>query len=328
MTPPSAAASSRPGDDAAARGPLGTRAPRGPRRPVSARRGRTLAIIGLLTPPLLVYGAFMLYPLARVVMLSFYEWDGLGVGRWVGVDNYVTTFSDDRLAGAFGHALVLIVFYALLPLVIGLPLATLLTRTRVRGIGLFRTLVFLPQVIAMVVLAVAWRRIYAPDGLLNTVLRAVGLDTLTRAWLGDFSTALVAVGLIGTWVSTGLVTVLLMSGIAGIPKDYYEAATLDGAGWWQRFRHITLDQLRPEIAVVLITTSVAALKVFAPIYILTKGGPGNATIVPSYFSYYNFFTTMKVGYGSAVATVLAVLVTIIAVALLRYQTRTTEGFEE
>ena len=132
------------------------------------------------------------------------------------------------------------------------------------------------------VLAVAWRRIYAPDGLLNSVLRAVGLDGLTRAWLGDFSTALPAVGLIGTWVSTGLVTVLLMSGIAAIPKDYYEAAILDGAGWWQRFWHITIPGVRAEILVCLTLTIIAALKTFDLVYVTTSGGPGSTTTVPNY----------------------------------------------
>lgn len=270
-----------------------------------------MAIVGLLTPPLIVYGLFMLYPLARVVTLSFYEWDGLGVGRWVGVENYITTFSDDRLAGAFGHALVLIVFYALLPLIIGLPLATLLTRSELRGIGLFRTVVFLPQVIAMVVLAVAWRRIYAPDGLLNSLLRAVGLDGLTRAWLGDFSTALPAVGLIGTWVSTGLVTVLLMSGIAAIPKDYYEAAILDGAGWWQRFWHITIPGVRAEILVSLTLTIIAALKTFDLVYVTTSGGPGSTTTVPSYEVYNQAFRLGSVGTASALAVVLTLVIFVI-----------------
>ena len=180
--------------------------------------------------PLLVYGLFMLYPIGRAIVLSFYEWDGLGTGTWAGLDNYRATFSDPRLVGAFGHALVLIIFYAVIPLAIGLVLASLLARSKVRGIGFFRTVVFMPQVIAMVVLAITWRQIYRPIGLLNSFLSLFVPGDVNTAWLGNYSTALVAVGLIGTWVSTGLVTVLLMSGIAGIPRDQYEAAMLDGAG--------------------------------------------------------------------------------------------------
>ncbi|WP_454930621.1 carbohydrate ABC transporter permease [Actinomyces israelii] len=285
-------------------------APHLPAKP-SRRSGRRLAALGLMAPPLALYGAFMLYPLARVLLLSLYRWDGLGTGTWVGADNYVQTLSDDRLLGAFGHALVLIVFYALIPLAIGLVLADLLTRARLKGLGFFRTVVFLPQVVAMVVLAVAWRRIYAPDGLLNSVLRALGLDALTRAWLGDFSTALIAVGLIGTWVSTGLVTVLLMSGIAAIPRDYYEAATLDGAGWWRRLWYVTLPGVRAEILVSLTLTIIAALKTFDLVYVTTSGGPGASTTVPSYEVYNQAFRLGRVGTASSLAVILTAVIFVI-----------------
>ncbi|MCL3777233.1 MULTISPECIES: sugar ABC transporter permease [unclassified Actinomyces] len=282
-----------------------------PRRRLSTRRSHVVVSIALLALPVLVYALFMLYPLARVVQLSFYRWDGLSLGTWVGLDNYRTTFTDERLVGAFAHALVLIVFYALLPLAIGLVLASLLARSEVRGTGFFRTVVFLPQVIAMVVLAVSWRRIYAPDGLLNSGLRLVGLDALTRSWLGDFDTALVTVGLIGTWVSTGLVTVLLMSGIAGIPKDYYEAATLDGAGWWRRFWHVTVPGVRAEILVSLTLTVIAALKTFDLVYVTTSGGPGTSTTVPSYEVYNQAFRLGQVGTASSLAVVLTLVIFVI-----------------
>lgn len=282
-----------------------------PRRQLSVSRGRTMASVGLMALPLLVYGLFMLYPLGRVVVLSLYKWDGLGVGQWVGLANYRVTFSDPRLVGAFVHALVLIIFYALIPLAIGLVLASLLARSQVRGIGFFRTVVFLPQVIAMVVLAIAWRQIYAPSGLLNSVLRAVGLGSLTRAWLGDFSTALIAVGLIGTWVSTGLVTVLLMSGIAGISKDYYEAAKLDGAGWFRQFWYVTIPGVRAEILVSLTLTVISALKTFDLIYMTTSGGPGTSTTVPSYEVYNQAFRLGSVGTASSLAVVLTAVIFVI-----------------
>ncbi|MDO5065307.1 MAG: sugar ABC transporter permease [Actinomyces bowdenii] len=284
-------------------------------RQLSTRTGRRIASLCLLAPPLLVYGLFMLYPLGRVLVLSLYQWDGLGTGTWAGLGNYVETFTDPRLLEAFGHALILIIFYAVLPLGIGLVLASLLTRARLRGIGFFRTAVFLPQVIAMVVLAVAWRRIYAPDGLINTALRAVGLEALTRTWLGDFSTALIAVGLIGTWVSTGLVTVLLMSGIARIPKDYYEAAILDGAGWWQRLRAVTIPGVRAEILVCLTLTIIAALKTFDLVYVTTSGGPGSATTVPSYEVYNHAFRLGQVGTASSLAVVLTAVIFLINLAI-------------
>ena len=200
-------------------------------------------------PALLVYGAFLLYPLIRAAQISLYDWDGLSVGTWAGLDNYKQVAQDEGLRAAFGHALVLMVFFAVVPLALGLALAAVLNRAKVRGLGFFRTVVFLPQVIAMVVVAVAWRRIYAPDGSLNDLLSAVGLGDLGRAWLGDYALALPAVGLIGTWFETGLVTVLMLAGMGRVDRQLYEAARLDGAGPVREFFAITLPAVRGEISV-------------------------------------------------------------------------------
>src|SRR5690606_31670750 len=122
-----------------------------------------------------VYALFLLYPLARAAQISLYDWNGLTLATFVGFDNYVDVFTDERLREAFWHALVLIFFFAVLPLCVALVLAAILVRAQVRGLGFFRTVVFLPQVIAMVVVAVAWRHICAPDGTLNSALEAIGL---------------------------------------------------------------------------------------------------------------------------------------------------------
>ncbi|MDO5048985.1 MAG: sugar ABC transporter permease [Actinomycetaceae bacterium] len=277
----------------------------------STQGSRILASIALMAVPFAVYAAFMLYPLVRVFTLSLYEWDGLGYSTFVGLENYATTFSDPVLRGAFLHALILIVFYAVIPLGVGLVLASLLTRSRVRGLGFFRTVVFLPQVIAMVVLAIAWRGIYAPDGPLNQFLRFVGLDSWARPWLGDFTFALPAVGFVGTWVSLGLVTVLLMSGMARIPKELYEAAMLDGAGRVRQFFAITVPSVRAEVVVSLTLTIIAALKTFDLVYMTTSGGPGSSTTVPAYEVYNQAFRIGQVGTASSLAVVLTVVIFVI-----------------
>ncbi|WP_434056273.1 carbohydrate ABC transporter permease [Georgenia wangjunii] len=289
--------------------------------PPAARRRRGgsygLTPYWFLLPALAVYGAFMLYPLGRAVQISLYDWDGLSLATFVGLANYADVATDPALRDAFGHALVLIFFFSLLPLGIGLVLAALLTRARVRGLGFFRTVVFLPQVIAMVVVAVAWRQLYAPDGEINTLLRALGLDALTRTWLGDFTLTLPAVGVIGTWVSTGLVTVLLMAGMARIPGELYEAATLDGAGPVRTFLAITVPSVRAEIVVALTLTIIAALKTFDLVYVTTSGGPGRTTTVPSYEVYRRAFQLGEVGSAAAVAVVLTVLIFAINVVVNR-----------
>lgn len=280
----------------------------GPRRKTSSkRRSRAITTVTLLALPVLVYGAFIIYPLIRVVGLSFWHWDGLGPATWAGFENYTAIYEDDRLRAAFLHGLALIFFFAILPILIGLPLASMLIRSRAPGLGFFRTVVFLPQVIAMVVLAVAWRDIYALNGPINTVLGWFGMR-MTEPFLGSFTWALPAVGFIGTWVSTGLVTVLLMSGMARISESYYEAATLDGVGPIGKFWYITLPAVRAEILVCVTLTTINALKTFDLVYMTTSGGPGTSTTVPAYEVYYQAFRAGSVGTAAALAVVLTLLI--------------------
>lgn len=272
------------------------------------RRGSEFSAWALLAIPVIFYSLFMLYPIVRVFGFSLYEWDGLSDPKWVGIDNYRLLFSNPVLLSSFTHAIILIIFYAIIPLLLGMLLASLLIRGKAPGTGFFRTVMFLPQVIAMVVLAIAWRQLYAPNGLVNSALRLIGLDTITRGWLGDFKTALIAVGFIGTWVSTGLVTVLLMSGMTRIPEEYYEAARVDGAGPIRQFFYITVPGVRAEIVVSLTLTIIAALKTFDLVYITTSGGPGSSTSVPSYEVYNHAFRLGEVGVASSLAVVLTLIV--------------------
>ena len=251
------------------------------------------------------------------MQISLYHWDGLTLGRWVGIDNYHEIVTDEGLRSAFGHALVLMIFFAIIPLIVGLLLASVLNRAKVRGMSFFRTVVFLPQVVAMVVVAVAWRRIYAPDGNLNTLLDAVGLGSLTRGWLGDYAFALPAVGFVGTWFETGLVTVLLLAGMARINGELFEAARLDGAGPVREFFAVTLPSVRGEIAVAFTLTVIAALKTFDLVYVTTRGGPGNSTSVPSYEVYHRAFELGRVGSAAAIGISLTLLILVISFAITR-----------
>jgi raffinose/stachyose/melibiose transport system permease protein len=293
--------------------------------PIPVRRGRLgpspWHALAYVAPALAVYAAFVLYPLGRAVHLSLYDWDGLSLATFVGLGNYVEVVTDSELRAAFGHALVLIVFFALLPTAIGLVLAALLTRARVRGLPFFRTVVFLPQVVALVVVGVAWRQLYAPDGSVNDLLDILGLGGVTRAWLGDTTFALPAVGVIGTWVQTGLVTVLLMAGMSRIPDQLYEAARLDGAGPVREFFAVTLPNLRGEVAVALTLTTIAALRNFDLVYITTQGGPGNSTSVPAFEVYNRAFQTGRIGSAAAVGVTLALLIFVLAFAITRIAER-------
>lgn len=281
------------------------------------RTGRWYLPYLYLAPALVLYGTFGLYPLIRSAQFSLFEWDGLGRSTFVGLENYAELFADPVLRSAFGHALVLIFFFAVLPLVLGLMVAAVLNRAKVRGLGLFRTVVFLPQVIAMVVVAVSWRQIYAPGGALNEALRGLGLDTLTRSWLGDYTWTLPAVGFVGTWVQIGLVMVLMLAGMGRVPRELYEAARLDGAGAVREFFAITLPSVRGEIAVALTLTIIAALKTFDLVYVTTGGGPGTSTTVPAYEVFQRAFREGAVGSAAAIAMTLTVLIFAINVVVNR-----------
>lgn len=275
-------------------------------------------------PAFLVYAAFALFPLGRAVNLSLYDWNGLTPGRWVGLGNYLDVLSDEDLRAAFGHALELMFFFAILPLVLGLLLASILNRARVRGLAFFRTVVFLPQVVAMVVIAIAWRQIYAPDGSLNSLLSWAGLESWTRGWLGEYDFALPAIGLIGTWFESGLVTVLLLAGMARIPRELYEACRLDGAGAVREFFAVTLPSVRGEIAVALTLTVIASLKTFDLIYMTTAGGPGNTTTVPSFEVYRQAFKLGQVGLACTIGVCLTAIIFAISFVIVQIGDRVAD----
>ncbi|MCP2259066.1 raffinose/stachyose/melibiose transport system permease protein [Streptoalloteichus tenebrarius] len=268
---------------------------------------RRVAYLYLL-PALVVNALFLLFPLGRGAWISLFDWDGLTLGHWAGWDNYRALVADAGLRAAFGHVAVLLVFFSALPIAIGLVLATALHRARVRGMAFFRTALFLPQVVAMVVVGVAWRGIYAPDGALNGALRALGLGSWATSWLGDSDTALVAVGFVGTWVQSGLAVVLFLGGIGRIPRELFEAARLDGAGALREFRSVVVPSLRAEIGVAATLTTIAALRTFDLVYVMTpQGGPGRSTTVPAYEIYHRAFHSGQVGSAAALGVALTAL---------------------
>lgn len=262
-----------------------------------------------VAPALGMYAVFVLRPLALTVQYSFYNWDGIGPSTWAGLSNFRTVFSDPTLLNVIGNAFRLIVFFSLIPVLLGLAIASVIRRIAAsRLAAVARTVLFLPQVIPLVAAGIAWSWLLSQTGVVNQILSAVGLGGVTRAWLGNFSTALPAVGLIGAWVLLGLCTVLLLAGMTKIDPGLYEAARIDGAGFWREFVSITLPSLRQEIAVCVTVTVIAALASFDIIYISTQGGPGDATMVPGLEIYELAFSHRQVGLASALAVVLIVLV--------------------
>ncbi|WP_159807133.1 carbohydrate ABC transporter permease [Cellulomonas citrea] len=267
--------------------------------------------------PLAVYGFVVLWPLLQSVQYSFFDWDGVSQATWVGLKNYTGFVTDPVLRSSLGHVLVLIAFFSLLPIALGLVSAAMLTRARQPGMGLFRWIFFLPQVLTSVVVALMFRRIYAAEGSLNSVLSAVGLGGLTRPWLADFTWALPALGLIGTWVTFGFCMVLFISGTSAIPDELYEAARMDGAGAVREFVAVTLPGLRGQIGVALTLTITTALRTFDLVWVTTRGGPGTSTMTPAVLLYRAAFQNPDVGKAAAIGVVMAVVCLLIALVITK-----------
>ena len=280
-----------------------------------------------LVPGVLASILVIVVPLVMTVWTSFTKWNGVGEQRWIGFDNYTRLFGDSLFWGSFSNILLLILAMAVVPTLLGLFLAAVLfdyvaKKFSNRWASLFRSGFYLPQIIPVAVTGIVWGWILHPEyGALNKILESIGLGSLAHNWLGEPGSALYSVMGIMIWVQLGYPIVMFMAGLQRVDPELYEAADLDGATWWQRFRKITVYLIRPEFYVVLVTTTIAALKIFGPIFVLTGGGPSNATLVPSYFAYKNFFEKAQVGYGSAISTVLTVLIIVLSIVFLRLQTR-------
>jgi len=260
-------------------------------------------------PAFAVYALFVLRPMTVSVQYSLYEWNGVGPSTFVGLRNYANIVTDSALYGAILNAFQLIVFFSFVPVTLGLLIATSIRQIAASRLAVVaRTVLFLPQVIPLVAAGMIWSWLLSSTGFVNQALSAVGLGEATRAWLGDFTFALPAVGVIGAWVLLGLCTLLLSAGITKIDPALYEAARLDGAGPVREFFAITLPSLRQEIGVCVTVTVIAALASFDIIYISTQGGPGGETMVPGLRIYYLAFAEREIGQASALGVALMVLV--------------------
>jgi raffinose/stachyose/melibiose transport system permease protein len=307
-------------DVAATRPPLPAARRRQVPRTPRVRGVRHATVVGWLfvLPALVMYAVFVLQPLGLTVQYSLYSWDGVGPATFVGLANYVTVLEEPRLRETLFNAFRLVVFFSFVPVGLGLVTASIVQRVARGPLGtISRTVLFLPQVIPLVAAGIIWGRLLSTSGLVNQVLTAIGLGDVTRAWLGDFDTALPAVGVIGIWVLLGFCTVLLLTGMSKIDTALYESARIDGAGWYSEFRAITVPSLRYEIGVCLTVTIIAALAAFDIVYVSTGGGPGGATAVPGIQIYIIAFLERQVGLASALAVILVLLVLAVILPIQR-----------
>lgn len=276
---------------------------------------------------MVLFAGVIALPFGMNVFTSFNDWTGVGPMKWAGLANYRQLLHDSEFWASIWHSAALVAAMAVLPTIIGLLLAAALFDVIAKRFGprvasILRACIYLPQVLPIVVAAIVWGWILDPQyGALNALLRDLGLGFLAHDFLGDPKTALLTVMAILVWFQLGYPVVIFMAALQRVDPALAEAAEIDGASWRQRLWRVTVPQIRPEIYVVLLTCTVASLRAFAWIYALTSGGPGSATQVPSYYSYISFFTNLDVGYGSAIATVMTLIIIVVSALFLWVQRR-------
>lgn len=287
-----------------------------------------------LIPGLLVLLWIIIVPAIWNIYLSFTNYRGIRPPRWTGIDNWSRLIRDATFWASFRNSIWMIVAMVVIPILIGLILASLVfdvvqKRFGAKTASTMRAVYYFPQLLPISVAALVMGWIFRPEnGALNAILKGLGLGRFQHNWLGSPDTALIFLMIIMIWIQLGYPLVIFMSGLQRVDPELYEAASLDGANWWQRFKVITLPAIKPEIFVVALTCTIAALKVFAPVYMLTKGGPGDSTIVPSYYSYTQFFQSQQVGYGAAISTALTIVIIVISVVFTNVQQRVEQEDEE
>jgi len=280
-----------------------------------------------LIPGFVLFTIIIAVPLAWNVVLSFTSWRGILPPKFIGLENWTRLFNDHQFWESFRNSIAMILAMVVVPTILGLILAAMLFDLIGKKFGgrvasFLRATYYLPQILPVVIAAIVIGWILRADnGALNTILKQVGLGSLAHNWLGSPDTALLSIAVVMVWVQLGYPVVIFMAALQRVDPELYEAAELDGANWLQRFRSITVSIIRPEIFVVVLTCTIAALKVFGPIYLLTKGGPGTSTIVPSYYSYSQFFQAQRVGYGATISTALTIVILVITVFFIRAQNR-------
>lgn len=286
---------------------------------------RQRAALLFVLPAFLVYALFMIYPFIQSIYLAMTRWNGADpVKEFVGLGNFQELVRDSIFWLALQHNLIWVVIGTIAPLAIGMLLAMLLW-SQPRGFNLFRTVYFLPHVLVSTVVAIIWQWIYNPIfGILNKGLDAIGLDEVSRAWLGDTSTVLYAVLIAAIWSTVGFVFVILLAGLQNVNRDLLEAATIDGANSWRRFWDVIVPQLANVLNVVIALLLIGGFNVFDIVYVITRGGPANATETMGTYTYDQAFNQNRVGYGAALSLVMTVITLIASVIFIRLRERGEE----
>ncbi|WP_191295804.1 carbohydrate ABC transporter permease [Lentzea cavernae] len=298
--------------------------PHAPAAGGTRRRSRVrtrLELAFLLTPALLLFVGFVLVPIGVAAYYSLYSWNGFGpLTDFVGLDNYVDAFSGDVFQGAIGHNLIIATLSIVVQLPLSIGLALLLNR-KLRGRSVLRMVVFAPYVLSEAVTAVIWLLMLQPGGFVDEILRGVGLGGVVKLWLADPSVVLYTLFVVITWKYIGFGVILLLAGLQGVPPELREAAALDGAGAWQTTRHVVLPLLGPTIRIWVFLSVIGSLQLFDLVWIMTLGGPADASSTMATYLFDHGFKRYEFGFGSAVAVILFVICFVFALFYQRFALR-------
>ena len=287
-------------------------------------RKRWMWIIGFSLIPLVAYLVIVVIPLMSSFFFSFTNWNGFSAAyRMIGLDNFAKAFQDELFIGAFKNTIIWMAMAIILPVVTGLGLALLL-QEGIKGANVYKSIFFLPICLSLAVIGQVWIWIYQPDwGLINTFLRAVGLNQLTLAWLANPNTALWSVIIAWSWQQVGLAMVIFLAGLTAVPTELTEAAEIDGASYFKMLRYVVIPLLAPATIVVVALSIINSLKSFDVVYMMTQGGPFHSTDTLAMYMYLQSFKSYFMGYGSAIAVVLFLIALVIITIYFR-QVRSLE----
>ncbi|MEU8637258.1 sugar ABC transporter permease [Amycolatopsis sp. NPDC048633] len=283
--------------------------------------GKRLELALLLGPALLLFGGFVLVPIGIAAFYSLYQWNGFGpLDDFVGLDNYADAFAGEVFQGAIGHNLIIAGLSIVVQLPLSIGLAMLLNR-KLRGRAVLRALVFAPYVLSEAITAVIWVQMLQPNGFTDQVLKGAGLGGLIHQWLADPGIVLYTLFVVITWKFIGFGIILLLAGLQGVPAELREAAALDGASAWQTTRHVVLPLLGPTIRIWIFLSVIGSLQLFDVVWIMTTGGPANASTTMATYLVDHGFKRYEFGFGSAVAVILFIICFLFALLYQRYALR-------
>lgn len=275
-----------------------------------------------MIPALVIYCSVVVIPAIYSISISFFKWNGIGEKTFVGLSNYINLFTIDKVFGiALTNNLIWIILTTVLVTALALALALLLNQ-KFKGRVIFRAIFYFPYMLSWIVIGIVWKWIYNPNiGFLDEFLKLIGIDNLKLGWLSNPSIALYCVFFAALWQSVGQPMLYFLAGLQAIPQELYEAAKVDGANPWQTFIKITLPQLKETFVIVFATLIIASMKIYDVIFVMTQGGPANSTQTLASYMYSQTFKFSNLGTGSAIATVMMVVMMIVIIPYVLFTTK-------